>query len=439
MPDPLALLPLPLPIFILNDLEDLASLQALLVASPSTYHIFNVHYTEILSCILPHYPPHLLQLLRIILSIRSQPAQIRAQCSPSMQAFDAFRAATILDKDNNADTAPLSKSTTTPAAARSLAKTAAQVQGLMRAFFETLFKRVNAVKPHCPRNKSKGVGFRDQWTPLPNKEFVPYKIIPFEEPSWIEEQRVLRALWRIVVFIDLQAILAPVWAGKDCGAQDEDALDSIHTVFRTQGLNSLWSAPWLEVVSGVRGINPEQLEEMECVMEFLIEVTPSKSSPPARSTEDEHPPQQLQRLPNIEATDHYRVLLQPPPRTGDQMARLWAQAVSDLDFPTHGYRFSHGAPFVQAPELIDLRRGYEMGESLFAYEFKSLRRLGMVFWDGEKLVRLGLNDINHLPTEIKASYLLGPPRGPRKKPRTEGPREFELVVRWRSLFIGHTS
>lgn len=53
MPDPFVLLPLVLSVFILNGLEDLVSLHAILVAilvaSPSAYHVFNVHYTEILS------------------------------------------------------------------------------------------------------------------------------------------------------------------------------------------------------------------------------------------------------------------------------------------------------------------------------------------------------------------------------------------------------
>ncbi|CAL8579312.1 hypothetical protein XPA_005062 [Xanthoria parietina] len=55
-----------------------------------------------------HYPSHPLHVVYIMLSIRSRPAQIRAQCSQSMQSFDAFRATTILDNNNtNAGMTPL--------------------------------------------------------------------------------------------------------------------------------------------------------------------------------------------------------------------------------------------------------------------------------------------------------------------------------------------
>ena len=108
MPDPFALLPLSLKIFILNGLEDLVSLQAILVGSHSAYRIYNVHYTKPFSYILMHYPSHPLHVVYIMLSIRSRPAQIRAQCSQSMQSFDAFRATTILDNNNtNAGITPL--------------------------------------------------------------------------------------------------------------------------------------------------------------------------------------------------------------------------------------------------------------------------------------------------------------------------------------------
>ncbi|KAI4269174.1 MAG: hypothetical protein L6R38_007561 [Xanthoria sp. 2 TBL-2021] len=434
MPDPCAVLPLPLPIFIFNDLEDLVSLHVLLVASPSAYRIFNVYYTEILSCILTHYPPHLLQLLRIILSIRSQPAQVRAQCSPSMQAFDAFRAATILDKNNSADTVPLSKSITTPAAARSLAKTAAQVQGLMKGFFETHFKRVNSVKPHCPRNKSKGVGFRDQWTPLPNKEFVPYDIIPFEEPSWIEEQRVLRALWRAVAWFDLLLLLAPREGGKD--EKSGKDINQVWSILKTQQPTSLWATTsGTDGMVVLRGITLWEEQEMNCVISFLKDVPSVSPCLEIMTADDDHPPPRLQKLPSVSAAVHYTSPLAVP--RNEKQARMWRQWMDELDQQSPGtwlFQMQKGTQTAYSHPL-----GFPVDNSLAVCPFEFLQTLGIAIWDGEKLARLGLNNINRLPTEIKAGYLLGPPRGPRRKPRTEGPSQYELVVRWRSLFIGHTS
>ncbi|KAI4233156.1 MAG: hypothetical protein L6R40_007157 [Gallowayella cf. fulva] len=436
MPDPFAILPLPLPIDILNGFEDLVSLHALLVASPSAYDIFASHYAEILSFTLTHYPPHLSRLLRVILNLRSQPGKIREQCSASLHAFDAFRATTLLDENNNAGSAPPSKSTTTVTAARSLVKTAAQVQGLMGAFFQTHFKRVNRLKPHCPRNKKGGVSYKDQFTPLPNKEYVPYDIIPFEEPSWIEEQRVLRALWRIVLFLDLRIILAPRCpGGKDCDSPEEEGLNCIHTIFQTQGIKGLRGGPHVEAGTGFRGIAPYWWEEMECVVAFLMEESAAKLPPPVGLADNENPPQELQMLPNIQGTDHYHVVPQLPPSTGDDMALLWKQRVADLD------RCSDGSTALYRARQMELdrgeRRGCNMKDSVYALEYEPLRKkLGMLFWDGEKLARLGLYyNLDDIPPDIRERYLLGPPRGRRKGPRTQGPPRYELIVRWKSLFL----
>lgn len=101
MPDPFALFHLPLKIFILNGLEDPVSLHASLVVSPSAYRILQrpLHGDPLMHShtlpLAPTTPVH------AILSIRSRPAQIRAQCSQSMQSFHAFRAMTILDNNNN--------------------------------------------------------------------------------------------------------------------------------------------------------------------------------------------------------------------------------------------------------------------------------------------------------------------------------------------------
>ncbi|KAL8994256.1 MAG: hypothetical protein Q9169_005725 [Polycauliona sp. 2 TL-2023] len=160
MPDPFAVLPLPLPIFILNDLQDLASLHAILVSSPITYRIFKVHYIEILASILPHYQEHLLHLSRIVLDIRSRPAPIQIRYSMSEHAFNDLRAM-VMSKNTDGAIAGLSKTITTVTAARSFVKTAVRVHGLMNGFFEVHLKRLNELKPHCARTQKLAVEFED--------------------------------------------------------------------------------------------------------------------------------------------------------------------------------------------------------------------------------------------------------------------------------------
>ena len=131
MPDPFSTLPLPLPLFIFNGLEDLGTLHYLLQASRAASALFAEHHCEIIESILSNFVPPLQRLLSSVVYTRFQPAQIRAQCD-TVQAFDVLRGNRFLDADAGA--APLTMATTTLAAARSLAETASQVQSLSAAF-----------------------------------------------------------------------------------------------------------------------------------------------------------------------------------------------------------------------------------------------------------------------------------------------------------------
>ena len=416
MPDPFALLPLPLPIFILKDLEDLVSLHSIILASPAAYRIFNEHFIEIIESILPNFVPQIQRFLRIIITIRSQPLHIRDQCS-SIEAFKNFRTTALFDKD--AGTYPLSKSTTTLAAARSLTKTVAKLQGLSNAFFVTHLERVNKIKPHGARNKHHYIGVVVQWKPLPSKGFVPLEIIPCGEPSWIEEQRVLRALFKVVIWLDLQIILAPFESESESKEAEEKGINDVWVYLRRQDPNTLWSSLKTLIVS------PELSDEMDCVVGFLREVS---ANPLWGKMTDDHRSLRLERLPDVEAD----CFTTPAPIPScEKTARMWRQWITDLDCASPGRKLFHNE---QAYQRTACHR-YNKQNSLVVCDFKFLEPLGMAIWDGEKLARLGLNYIDDLPKEVIEKYLLGPPT----RPRTEGPTQSELVVRWRSLFIGQTT
>ncbi|KAL8670987.1 MAG: hypothetical protein Q9168_004501 [Polycauliona sp. 1 TL-2023] len=440
MPDPFALLPLPLPIFILNDFEDLASLHAVLVTSPIAYRIFNTHFIEILSSVLPHYPEHLLDLFRTILAVRSEPGCIRAKCSASpLDSFDIFYA-TIVDKSPEGTIAELSKTTTTVTATRSFVKTAAQVQGLMNGFFETHLERLNKLRPHGARNQKNLVMFNDQWTPLPSTEFVPYEIMPCEQQSWIEENRVLRALWRMAIWFDMLHIIAPIRDGKN--EEDSTILDDVWKYLKTLKPSELWliDARTEHARKGTfyssRGATTWQEQEMDCIINFLKEVS-HESPHPANTTIDDSGPQfDLQALPTTQ-TNCYTTPL-PVSQCCEKTALMWRQGTHELKHESPGNGLFHQQKHVQAADE-KYTHGLDAQNSLTVCPFEFLQPLGFVIWDGEKLARLGLAYIDIWPRELKDGYLLGPPPLPEEGPRTEGPTRFELVIRWRSLFIGHTS
>jgi len=71
MPDPLATLPAPLPLIIMEAIEDLPTVHNLLFASPAASYYFEQYYVEVTEAILSNYEPELQQLLRAMIFCRS--------------------------------------------------------------------------------------------------------------------------------------------------------------------------------------------------------------------------------------------------------------------------------------------------------------------------------------------------------------------------------
>ena len=384
MPDPFGILPLPIPIFILNGLEDLGTLHHLLQASPAANSIFAQHYCEVAEAILANFVPELRQLLRVVVSIRSQPVLIRALCN-SLEAFDAFRAIHIRGPD--AGVTVLSKSTTTLAAVRSLAGTAAQVQRLSASFFATHLARINNIRPY----RSDG---RKHWDPKWDRgetepELVRYHIQKCEEPSWVEEQRVLRALWRVVVYRDIQD-LTPPYEGQKGKLWDTLAAEGpLRVWLRLDGdgkHNRIGKLCW-------------DLQELECVHDFLLELS--------------YPAMHLQRLPVIEASSYTTPKELP---FLDITENHRSHMYREVQLPSRGYPFF-------CSEIHDVYRF-----ALSRCDFKPFRLLGLGIWDRKRLEKLGLAVSGNwkLPSEI--------PEDRKVFFRDHTPR-CEIAIRWRSLLI----
>jgi len=73
MPDPFATLPAPLPLIIMEAIEDLPTVHNLLLASPAASYYFEQYYVEVTEAILSNYEPELQQLLRAMIFCRSKP------------------------------------------------------------------------------------------------------------------------------------------------------------------------------------------------------------------------------------------------------------------------------------------------------------------------------------------------------------------------------
>ena len=120
MPDPLATLPAPLPLIIMEAIEDLPTVHNLLFASPAASYYFEQYYVEVTEAILSNYAPELQLLLRAMILCRSNASGGRHKL-PSPKILGNFLMSYLLRPSawsNAVGINSLSKETTSPQALR---------------------------------------------------------------------------------------------------------------------------------------------------------------------------------------------------------------------------------------------------------------------------------------------------------------------------------
>ena len=399
MSDPFSTLPSPLPQFILESIDDFSTLHRLLQVSPAVNAVFSSNYRTIIENIITEHVPQIRHLLRTTLSIRSQPL-ILTEKIDSIQAFIAFRRDCLWNTDR--DTVLLGGISWTPRAAHSLVTTADHVQNLLAAFFKIHLTRVNGIEPYAPvKSINRPL---ERW---PREDFKApscrhYDIVPCGEPSWIEEQRVLRALWRVVIHVDLQRTLR-----LSCGHRSD-----VTDLLRTWGPRCVWSEPTNTSTEYPPELSPSFIEELMCVYDFLREISAIEHlyTSPAQ-------PKELQTLPPCPR--EFCATLKPAPST-DSDFDTWHQMPRELECCNKGYTLYRTSRLLESSPLIP-------------YSFSVFRRLGLGIWDDEKMARLGLIKLSaeQQPPHVSEMYLVGP----RTKTRCGLDRltRHDLYIRWASI------
>lgn len=165
------------------------------------------------------------------------------------------------------------------------------MQQLFHDFFAAYLQKINNLRPY-----HKAGPRAEDWKPLINRwdagGTVPqpcrYEILESKDISWVEEQRVLRALWRIVVNLSLQ--------DKYQGSASPISWGPV------PGLHWLWSLDEI----GEYGVPCWALDESENLWNYLLclsqpqpnrhhrTYTPSRNRPSAASRHRKH---DLQMVP----------------------------------------------------------------------------------------------------------------------------------------------
>lgn len=375
MPDPFSTLPAPLPLMISEGIEDLSTLNYLLNSSPAANFIFERYYCEILEAVSSNFVPQLQQLLRTILLTRSNRLSIREELD-SPQHLDDFLQTRALN--NSTATQPLTNATVSLSVVRSLTKSASEIQQASASFFQTFLDRVNSIKPSYLLDDYENLEYYRNNAP----EGRPYEPLKCDNPSWIEEQRVYRALWRLQLYFDLVTITRPSPGNPS----------QVWDLLKNEGPYRVWSD--LQ--------NLHELDEINCVYKFL------RKSSDAITTASTQPPH-LTKVPTFEPKF---VALPESTRYGDLESSRWDQTPSHLDCCSPG---------VLAFKGIQLRSNRYLKEP-----FELFRRLGFCIWDREKMTRLGLIRVPAFVAQPEPSWLGAV---------TRGSSIFDYRFRWNSLVI----
>ncbi len=194
---------------IVTQLPDLSSLDCLLRASPAVFRLFNEYAVTIIEAILSSgfTHGHIRVIIRIVALIRS--ATLPIESLADFQSNVTHESMYYRVRPSPKGFAPeLLASSTRPAILRSILATNRQISCRAVDYLTSHLKRFKTLKPmHL-------VGIPRRPYPLELVQYLPeghfgtkskqFKVKDVGPPSWVEEQRVIRAFWRLQVTQDLR-------------------------------------------------------------------------------------------------------------------------------------------------------------------------------------------------------------------------------------------
>lgn len=214
---------------VVKQLPDLRSLYNLIRASPSAYRLFGVYAAEIFETVLQSGADHeyTCNAIRIVALLRSDavPSEINALLRPddlppeihTWERFDDFyRHMTTEHRFLNPkwpEEPPLRLTSRTSAAVLgSVLVSYARNEGRMIGCLKFYLARFQPLRPSHLANeeftwegKFRGPNDTDHIGPWElQPEVAPFPVRDIGPPTWVEEQRVLRACWRLQIFNDLR-------------------------------------------------------------------------------------------------------------------------------------------------------------------------------------------------------------------------------------------
>ena len=143
MPDPFTTLPAPLPLMIIEEIEDLPTLHHLLQASPTVSGIFSRSYARIIEGIVSRYSPWVQGPISVVLKLHDRDRESLLRHTRSEENLDSFPKEHLPCKSLPPQS--MAKRPSSLRSARSLLRTAITIQKLAGHFLETHLRRTHTV------------------------------------------------------------------------------------------------------------------------------------------------------------------------------------------------------------------------------------------------------------------------------------------------------
>ena len=199
MRDLLSTLPAPLPLMILEGIEDLPSPYHLIQAWPTAAVIFERNYPRLIRSLLSYYPWELQKLLYLRLNLKTEGSRI-------IESLTNFVCRRRYMNGNLPRGLSNVKASFSFSAAMNLLVVAHHIQESAHAFLETHLSRIASVNSSYQLDPT--YYDRPSYSErLPRSR--PFDPANADPPSWIEEQRVLLSLWRLQLFADFFPVNTP--------------------------------------------------------------------------------------------------------------------------------------------------------------------------------------------------------------------------------------
>ncbi|KAJ4333405.1 hypothetical protein N0V95_009431 [Ascochyta clinopodiicola] len=330
--------------------------------SPDPWSLRNLaHASPAMGRVLDRYP---LEILEVVLEV--VPVQTRRLMSAVLEARFSRFPASLSEAQNVAktDSTATTNETRSPrldeaaAAVRSLLATAENVHAWSHACLEQLIRKSMELRPSpcAPTYPNRASQEESEKRKAENRDYyLPQYTGP---PSWVEEQRMIKAFWRIQFFLELQGTsdkgrLSTHWPGQEVDLLSKSSPDSFFDVSNFDR------------------------EQILTACDFFGAVT-SRTTTPAEAVHDN-----AYGLPTI------RQIVKATPRCVCAEP-LFFEINKDI--------------FRQRPECVDLTsRSYNFLDimskphpegisPLYGFPFQSCSKYGFAIWDDKRMADLGMVD-----------------------------------------------